>query len=85
MEAGATQQAARTRADRAVRLAADLALAGEPAVICAHRENMPALIGAVFGAIGAEPPRAPLGKAEFLVAHLADGKLAACERHHPGT
>ena len=85
VEAGATQQAARTRADRAVRLAADLALAGEPAVICAHRENMPALIGAVFGAIGAEPPRAPLGKAEFLVAHLADGKLAACERHHPGT
>ena len=84
VEGGGGQEAARARADRASRLAASLALAGEPAVICAHRENMPALIGAVFGAVGAEPPPAQLDKAEFLVAHLAGGKLAGQERHRPG-
>ncbi len=82
--AGAAQEPARARADLAARLAAEVALAGEPAVICAHRENMPALIGAVFGAVGAKPPPEPLGKAEFLVAHLAGRHLAARERHHPG-
>jgi len=83
VQAGASQEAARARADRAARLAAGLARAGEPAVICAHRENMPALIGAVFGAVGAQPPPEPLGKAEFVVAHLAGRVLAAAERHRP--
>jgi 8-oxo-(d)GTP phosphatase len=84
VEPGADQQAAMARARRAARLAADLVQAGEPAIVCAHRENMPVVIGAVFGAVGAEPPAEPLAKAEFLVAHLAGRKLAGVERHCPG-
>lgn len=72
---------ARARADHGSRLAASLVMAGEPVVFCAHRENLPGLIGAVFGAAGAEPPAEPLEKGEFLVAHLAGRELAASERH----
>lgn len=74
---------AAARAQRGARLAADLALAGEPAIICAHRENLPELIGAVFGAVRAQPPSEPLGKSEFLVAHLSGRHLAGIERHFP--
>jgi hypothetical protein len=69
-------------ADQGARLAADLAVAGEPAIICAHRENLPAIIDAVFTALGARPPPGwPLGKSEFWVLHTADAKLVAAERH----
>jgi len=62
--------------------AAALAAAGEPALICAHRENLPELIGAAFGALGASPPDArPLSKSEFWVLQSADGVLASAERH----
>jgi len=61
---------------------AALAAAGEPAVICAHRENLPVLIGAAFGALGARPTDAsPLRKGEFWVLQSADGALASAERH----
>lgn len=63
-------------------LAADLAAAGEPVVVCAHRENMPVLIKAACEQLGSEPPDgAPLRKGEFLVLHTAAGKVAAAERH----
>lgn len=74
---------ARARAERGARLAASLARSGEPAVICAHRENLPVLIGAVLRAVGARPAHEPLSKAEFLVAHLAGRRLAGMERHRP--
>jgi 8-oxo-(d)GTP phosphatase len=62
------------------RLAAD----SRPVVICAHRENLPALLHAACEALGAQMPAAsPLRKAEFAVLHRADGKLAALERYHP--
>jgi 8-oxo-(d)GTP phosphatase len=62
--------------------AAALALSGEPAVICAHRENLPGLIDAAFGALGASPPDAvALRKGEFLVLQRAGGALVSAERH----
>jgi 8-oxo-(d)GTP phosphatase len=74
---------AAARAERGARLAADLVLAGEPAILCAHRENLPGLIAAVFGAVRAQPPPEPLSKSEFLVVHLAGRHLAGTERHFP--
>jgi len=62
--------------------AAALALSGEPALICAHRENLPGLILAASGALGASPPQAaPLRKGEFLVLQRAGGALVSAERH----
>jgi 8-oxo-(d)GTP phosphatase len=65
--------------------AAALALSGEPALICAHRENLPGLIHAAFGALGASPPDAiPLRKGEFLVLQRAGGALVSAERAELG-
>jgi 8-oxo-(d)GTP phosphatase len=83
VQIGAAETATRDRAERAARLAASLAVAGEPAIVCAHRENLPAVIGAVLRAVGAESPARPLAKAEFLVAHVAGRTLAGLERHRP--
>src|SRR6266699_1147700 len=67
----------------AMRVAA-LAAAGEPTLICAHRENLPELIDAAFGALGMSPPGAePLGKSEFWVLQSAGGVLVSAERHDP--
>ena len=60
--------------------------AGQPTIICAHRENMPELLTAACAALGAAPPAGPpLAKAGFWVLHSADGGLVATERHsaHP--
>jgi 8-oxo-dGTP pyrophosphatase MutT (NUDIX family)/phosphohistidine phosphatase SixA len=55
-----------------------------PAVICAHRENLPAIIAAACAELRAPVPEGgPLRKGEFLVLHRADGVLAGFERHHP--
>jgi 8-oxo-dGTP pyrophosphatase MutT (NUDIX family)/phosphohistidine phosphatase SixA len=63
-------------------LAAALAASGEPTLVCAHRENLPWLIDAAFGALGASPPEAvPLRKGEFLVLQSAGRALASAERH----
>jgi len=64
--------------------AAALAAADEPAVICAHRENLPLLAAAACAELGDEAPSGkPLRKGEFLVLHRARGRLVAVERHHP--
>ncbi len=64
--------------------AARLAAAGEPVIICAHRENLPLLLAAACAELGAPPPTgAPLRKGEFLVLHRAAGRLIAAERYHP--
>jgi 8-oxo-(d)GTP phosphatase len=56
----------------------------EPVVICAHRENMPALLAASCARLDAQPPDGPpLRKSGFLVLHRAAGRLAGSERHHP--
>lgn len=66
------------------RMAAIVA-AGRPAVICAHRENLPPLLTAACAALGAAVPEGgPLRSGEFWVLHAADGVLAAAERHDPG-
>ncbi|HUZ55096.1 MAG TPA: NUDIX hydrolase [Streptosporangiaceae bacterium] len=71
-------------AEQGARLTASLATSAEPTLICAHRENLPGLIEAAFGALGARPPQAePLGKAEFWVLQSADGALVSEERHDP--
>jgi 8-oxo-(d)GTP phosphatase len=66
----------------AAKAVAHLAAADQPAVICAHRENLPLLLDAACAELGADRPQAdPLRKSEFLVLHRADGKLAALERY----
>jgi 8-oxo-(d)GTP phosphatase len=61
-----------------------LASSGQPAVICAHRENLPVMLEAACAELGAEVPAVrPLRKGEFMVLHRADGKLAAVECHQP--
>jgi hypothetical protein len=46
-------------------------------IICAHRENLPALLDAVCAELGANRPAVdPLRKGEFLVLHHADNKFA---------
>jgi 8-oxo-dGTP diphosphatase len=67
--------------DEAAQLAAELAVSGAPTLICAHRENLPAIIDAVFTALGSGPPGAkPLGKSEFWVLHSAAARFVAAER-----
>jgi 8-oxo-(d)GTP phosphatase len=70
-------------AEAAARVA-DIVHAGQPAVICAHRENLPPMLTAACAVLGAQPPAdLPLGKAGFWVLHTADGRLAAAEQHDP--
>jgi len=72
-------------ADAQVAKVASLLVADErPVIICAHRENMPALLAAICHELGAPiPADSPLRKGEFLVLHRAAGKLAGIERHSP--
>ncbi len=66
-------------------LAARLARSGEPALICAHRENLPPLIEGALAALGgAVPEIPPLEKGAFLVLQSAAGSLASAERHDVG-
>jgi 8-oxo-dGTP diphosphatase len=57
----------------------------QPAILCAHRENLPGLITGAAAGLGApEPPRAgaePLPTAAFIVLHVATGKLAGADRY----
>jgi 8-oxo-dGTP diphosphatase len=70
------------RQARAAEAVAAIAAAGQPAVICAHGENLPALLAAGCAALGAPPPEHQrLPKAAFQVLHTAAGTLIATERH----
>jgi 8-oxo-dGTP diphosphatase len=63
---------------------AEIIAARRPAVICAHRENLPVLLAAAWAALGAVSPGGdPLPPAGFWVLHAAHGVLAAAEHHHP--
>ncbi len=71
--------------DEAAAVAAALASAGEPVVVCAHRENLPVLIEAACDRLaGSAPGGPPLRKSEFLVLHTAAARLIAAERHTTG-
>ncbi len=59
-------------------------MAGRPAVVCAHRENLPDLLGAACDYLGAVPPEGPrLAKGSFWVLHAAARRLVAAEQHTP--
>jgi 8-oxo-dGTP pyrophosphatase MutT (NUDIX family)/broad specificity phosphatase PhoE len=68
---------------RATARAASLAASGVPTVICGHRENLPALLNAAFGALGGTVAarEQPLGKGAFWVLQSAGGVLVSAERH----
>jgi 8-oxo-dGTP diphosphatase len=70
---------------RAAAAVAAIVAAGRPAVICAHGENLPALLTAACAALGAPPPENQrLQKAAFRVLHTAAATLIATEQHTPG-
>jgi 8-oxo-(d)GTP phosphatase len=72
------------QADAAADLVARITAGGLPAVVCAHRENLPPLLAAACAALGADPPAGgPLRKGDFWVLNVADGRLAAAEQHSP--
>ena len=64
---------------------ASVLASGRPAILCAHRENLPGLIaGAAAGLGAAQPPSGhedPLPTAAFCVLHAAAGKLAGSDRY----
>jgi 8-oxo-dGTP pyrophosphatase MutT (NUDIX family)/phosphohistidine phosphatase SixA len=61
----------------------ELVAAGQPAVVCLHRENLPLALAAACSALGASPARLEesLPKGGFLVLHAADGALVALDRY----
>lgn len=59
-----------------------LAGAGDPVVICAHRENLPVMLAAACDWLGAPVPAGPpLPKGGFWILHVAAGTLIAAEQH----
>lgn len=63
-------------------LVRSLVTAGQPAIVCVHRENLPAVLATACAALGAFPPENPaLPKGGFWVIHAAAGRQVAIERH----
>jgi 8-oxo-dGTP pyrophosphatase MutT (NUDIX family)/phosphohistidine phosphatase SixA len=62
-----------------------LTAAREPAIVCAHRENLPALLSSALRFLGdpAVPEKVakPLPKGAFLVLHATGGTLAGIDRY----
>ncbi len=55
-----------------------------PAVICAHRENLPVLLEEACAVLGTKPPDSDqLPRAGFWVLQIGWSALASVERHHP--
>ena len=55
-----------------------------PAVVCAHRENLPVLLEEACAVLGAKPPDGePLPMGGFWVLHVGWSALICAERHHP--
>jgi hypothetical protein len=72
------------RAETLRHLFRDLVAAGQPVVICLHRENLPLALAAASAVLGAPPPAEPdleLPKGGFWVLHVAAGRLVARERY----
>jgi 8-oxo-dGTP pyrophosphatase MutT (NUDIX family) len=67
-------------------LIGELVAAGQPAVVCLHRENLPKALAAACAALGAPaavPGDPALPKGGFWVVHTAAAGLAAVERYEP--
>jgi 8-oxo-dGTP diphosphatase len=82
-----TERPAAETAAAAGKAIASLAAADQPVVVCAHRENLPALLAGACTELGQDQPPdvgKPLRKGEFLVLHRAAGRLAAVERYDLG-
>ena len=63
-----------------------LSMAGTPALVSTHGEIVSELIAGLCRKLGEKvPDDTTLDKAEFWTVHLADGTLAALERHTPRT
>jgi 8-oxo-dGTP diphosphatase len=59
-----------------------LVTAGEPVVICAHRENLPAMLRWICESLGAPVPAGPpMRKGAFRALHVAGGRLISAEQH----
>jgi 8-oxo-(d)GTP phosphatase len=72
------------RAETLRHLFRDLVVAGQPVVVCLHRENLPLALAAACSALGAPPPAEAdvmLPKGAFWVLHAAAGELVAVERY----
>lgn len=65
-----------------VQRAVQLAAAGEPVLVCAHRENLPLMLEGACGAMHAQAPDGPpLAKGGFVVLQSVGGALLSAERH----
>jgi 8-oxo-(d)GTP phosphatase len=68
---------------RARRRIEELACGPVPAVVCAHRENLPMLVEWACAVLGAKAPDGPpLHKGSFWVLHAGHGTLVSVEQHH---
>jgi 8-oxo-(d)GTP phosphatase len=64
-------------------LVTGLVTAAEPVVICAHRENLPAMLRWICESLGAPVPGgSPLRKGAFRALHVAGGRLISAEQHN---
>jgi 8-oxo-(d)GTP phosphatase len=64
-------------------LVTGLVTAGEPVVICGHRENLPATLRWICESLGAPVPAGPpLRKGAFWALHVAGGRLISAEQHN---
>ena len=64
-------------------LVTGLVTAGEPVVICGHRENLPAVLRWICESLGAPVPAGPpLRKGAFWALHVAGGRLISAEQHN---
>jgi 8-oxo-dGTP diphosphatase len=75
----------RTDSGESIALIADAVVAGDPTVLCAHRENLPGLLAAASDMLGAaaiaDDRDGPLPTGGFWVLHTADGALVAADRY----
>jgi 8-oxo-(d)GTP phosphatase len=64
-------------------LVTGLVTAAEPVVICAHRENLPAMLRWICESLGAPVPAGPpMRKGAFRALHVAGGRLISAEQHN---
>ena len=71
--------------DTARQQALKLVTEGEPVAVCAHRENLPALLSAACERFGVPVlPGPPLPKGGLWVLQAADGRLISAEQHYLG-
>ena len=84
--AGPAPPAGPAAATAARRCLEQIVAAGRPALICAHRENLPLLLGWACAQLGSETPEGPpLDHGAFWVLHISRGTLASAEQHDLGS